>query len=73
MYVAEYSKCLCHIMEVMGGPLTQALESRLERNKDNIQQLLRERAQLEEQLRELELEEVKVKTEEVKIKTEPVQ
>ena len=50
-------------MEVMGGPLTQALESRLEHNKDNIQELLKERDQLEEQLKELELEEAKVKAE----------
>ena len=47
---AEYSKSLCHIVETLGGPLTQVLENRLEHNKDKIQALLKKKDELMRQI-----------------------
>ncbi|CAH1782030.1 unnamed protein product [Owenia fusiformis] len=43
---AVYSKSLCGILEVMGAPTMQALESRQQRNKQKIQQLQQEKEKL---------------------------
>lgn len=48
---AEYSKSLCHIVEVLGGPLMQMLENRLEQNKDRIQELLKQKDLLSKALK----------------------
>ncbi|KAK6194414.1 hypothetical protein SNE40_000051 [Patella caerulea] len=48
-----YTKCLCHIMEVMSGPLIQALENRLKMNKFRMEQLTQRREDLKQQLRSL--------------------
>ena len=37
--VAVYSKSLCHILEVLSGPLAQSLQSRLEQNKRDLADL----------------------------------
>ena len=47
---AEHSKSLCHIVEVLGGPLMQVLENRLEHNKDKIQELLKRKDELTKEL-----------------------
>ncbi|KAL3876370.1 hypothetical protein ACJMK2_034222 [Sinanodonta woodiana] len=45
-----YTKSLCHIMDVMNGPLLQALENRLESNKQRIEFLEKEKEKLKKQL-----------------------
>jgi len=49
-----YTKSLCHITEVMSGPLIQALENRLETNKSKIQTLQDRKKKIEKQLREID-------------------
>ena len=45
-----YTKSLCHITDIMSGPVLQSLESRLERNKNRIESLKREKEELLKQL-----------------------
>lgn len=52
--VSVYTKSLCHITEVMSGPLIQALENRLETNKSKIQTLQDRKKKIEKQLREID-------------------
>jgi hypothetical protein len=44
---AVFTKSLCHIMEVMQGPLTQLLESRLEQNNAKIAELEKRQAEIQ--------------------------
>ncbi|XP_013784932.1 lys-63-specific deubiquitinase BRCC36-like isoform X1 [Limulus polyphemus] len=53
---AVYTKSLCHIAEVVGGPLLQVLESRLSENKRKMMLLQKEREQLEQELKQLSTE-----------------
>ncbi|ESP04837.1 hypothetical protein LOTGIDRAFT_177712 [Lottia gigantea] len=46
-----YTKCLCHIMEVMSGPLIQSLENRLKMNQLKMEQLLQQREDLKQRLK----------------------
>ncbi|XP_060559396.1 lys-63-specific deubiquitinase BRCC36-like [Ruditapes philippinarum] len=41
-----YTKSLCHVIDVMNGPVLQTLENRLERNKNRIQALEKEKEDL---------------------------
>ncbi|KAL4239626.1 BRCA1 BRCA2-containing complex [Mactra antiquata] len=41
-----FTKSLCHVIDVMNGPVLQTLENRLERNKNRIRMLEREREEL---------------------------
>ena len=52
-FVAVFTKSLCHIMEVMSGPLMQTLEHRLERNQQDINELQKAKLALQEQLNSL--------------------
>ena len=46
---AVYTKSLCHLMDVMSGPLMQCLENRLERNQRKMEALqLKKEALLKE-------------------------
>ena len=47
-----YTKSLCHITDIMSGPVLQSLESRLERNRNRIESLQREKEELLMQLKE---------------------
>ncbi|CAB4004184.1 lys-63-specific deubiquitinase BRCC36 [Paramuricea clavata] len=47
---AVFTKSLCHVIEVMCGPLMQTLENRLERNERKTEDLLREKEELERRL-----------------------
>lgn len=49
-----YTKSLCHITEVMSGPLIQALENRLETNRSRIQTLQARKLDIEKQLKEID-------------------
>lgn len=44
---AVFTKSLCHIMEVMHGPLIQSLESRLEQNNAKIAELEKRQAEIQ--------------------------
>ena len=50
-FFAVYSKSLCHILEVLSGPLAQSLQSRLEQNKRDIVQLQKLKQSLTAQLK----------------------
>lgn len=50
LLLAVFTKSLCHVIEVMCGPLMQALENRLERNERKTEELLREKEELERRL-----------------------
>ncbi|VDI38294.1 BRCA1/BRCA2-containing complex subunit 3 [Mytilus galloprovincialis] len=52
--VSVYTKSLCHITEVMSGPLIQALENRLETNRSRIQTLQARKLDIEKQLKEID-------------------
>lgn len=45
-----YTKSLCHVTDIMSGPVLQSLESRLERNKNRIESLKKEKEELLMQL-----------------------
>lgn len=47
LFVAVFTKSLCHIMEVMHGPLIQSLESRLEQNNAKIAELEKRQAEIQ--------------------------
>ncbi|KAK2154852.1 hypothetical protein LSH36_256g06064 [Paralvinella palmiformis] len=47
---AVFTEALCHIMEVISGPLMQTLEHRLQQNKAHIAELRQEKEELEKQL-----------------------
>ncbi|KAK7090532.1 hypothetical protein V1264_010316 [Littorina saxatilis] len=49
---AVYTKSLCHVMEVLSGPLMTMLENRLEINRIRHQHLLRQKQQLQKRLTE---------------------
>ncbi|CAL1530581.1 unnamed protein product [Lymnaea stagnalis] len=46
-----YTKSVCHVMEVVSGPLLHNLECRLQANKQRIQQLSKEKEELTKKLR----------------------
>lgn len=41
-----FTKSLCHVIDVMNGPVLQTLENRLERNKNRIKTLEEEKEEL---------------------------
>ncbi|XP_005091457.1 lys-63-specific deubiquitinase BRCC36 isoform X2 [Aplysia californica] len=49
-----FTKSLCHVMEVVSGPLLHSLEQRLQANKQRTAHLQEEKAQLEARLKALE-------------------
>ncbi|XP_033637649.1 lys-63-specific deubiquitinase BRCC36-like [Asterias rubens] len=48
---AVYTKSLCHLMDVLSGPLMQCMETRLERNKHKLISLQQQKRDLQNQLR----------------------
>ena len=50
LFLIVFTKSLCHVIEVMCGPLMQTLENRLERNERKTEELLREKEELERRL-----------------------
>ena len=50
MSLVVFTKSLCHVIEVMCGPLMQTFENRLERNERKTEELLREKEELERRL-----------------------
>ena len=50
LFLAVFTKSLCHVIEVMCGPLMQTFENRLERNERKTEELLREKEELERRL-----------------------
>ena len=50
MCVSVYTKSLCHVMEVLSGPLMTMLENRLEINQIRCQQLLKQKQELQQRL-----------------------
>ena len=53
VFFVVFTKSLCHVIEVMCGPLMQTFKNRLERNKRKTEQLLREKEELERRLEAL--------------------
>ncbi|GFR94449.1 Lys-63-specific deubiquitinase BRCC36 [Elysia marginata] len=49
-----YTKSVCHVMEMVSGPLVHNLECRLVANQQRIQELKQEKAQLQEKLKAYE-------------------
>ncbi|XP_046326314.1 lys-63-specific deubiquitinase BRCC36-like [Haliotis cracherodii] len=50
---AVYTKSECHIMDVMGGPLLQSLENRLEMNKVRMEQLRHRKEEIKKRMKAL--------------------
>ncbi|XP_023209382.1 lys-63-specific deubiquitinase BRCC36-like [Centruroides sculpturatus] len=59
---AVYTKSLCHIAEVVSGPLLQTLESRLRQNAERAKHLEKEKERVLEKLKELYEEKSEWKT-----------
>lgn len=53
LFVAVFTKSLCHVMEVLSGPLINTLENRLEINRVRCQQLEKHKEVLLKKLEEM--------------------